>query len=104
MLLVLKQQTNYRCNFAQGGSVVNVTFGKTKEVEEVLIKTYFENNFRCSWKSCGFVSDCIGEEAKTAAKLQAGEVYCWKTYVFIKRKKQEMLLLQKNWLRLVIFM
>jgi hypothetical protein len=31
--------------------VVNVTFGKKKEVEEVFIKTYFENNFRCSGKS-----------------------------------------------------
>jgi phosphoglycerate kinase len=49
-------------------------------------------------KAVEFVSDCIGEQAKNAAaKLQAGEVYCWKTYVFIKRKNQEMLLLQKNW-------
>jgi hypothetical protein len=46
-------------------------------------------------KPVQFVSDCIGEEAKMLLQLQAGEVLCWKTYVFIKRKKQEMLLLQR---------
>jgi hypothetical protein len=40
-------------------------------------------------KAVEFVSDCIGEKQNAAAKLQAGEVYCcWKTYVFIGKKKQ----------------
>jgi phosphoglycerate kinase len=57
----------------KGGSVIFVShFGRPKGVEEKYLETYFENNSEVLGVPCQFVSDCIEEEAKNAAKLQAG--------------------------------
>jgi phosphoglycerate kinase len=66
-------------------AILNVTFGR---VEEYSLKHILKTTSDVLGKAVEFVSDCIGEEAKNAAaKLQAGEVYCWKTYVFMRKRQ-----------------
>jgi 3-phosphoglycerate kinase len=39
-----------------------------------------------------FASNCVGEEAKSAANLKAGEVLLLEIYVFMQKKRMVMLL------------
>ena len=45
-----------------------------------------------------FVADCVGDKVEEAvANLESGEVLLLRTYVFMKKRKKEMLLLLKNY-------
>lgn len=91
----------------QGGSCVLMShLGRPKGFqEEFSLKHIVKSVVDIIGCNVKFVEDCIGDKVEEAvANIESGEILLLENLRFYEEEKKEMLLLQKNYLSLVIFM